>query len=334
MPVATPKKVLIVRFSSIGDIVLCSPVVRCAKQYWGAEVHFVTKQKYAPVIAASPYIDQIITIKDRVAEVKAELQAAKYDLVIDLHKNIRSQQVRAICKKAAYVTFDKINMQKWLAVHTPVNILPDKHLVDRYFEGLHSTGLRYDGDGLDHHLTDHDIQKAASMVPATYAVISLGATYSTKRPPLEKLVTTVQAMTSHPVLIGGSDVADTASQLQSLIDQQCSNMVGQVSLGVSSALVRSAKYVVTGDSGMMHIAAAHRRPLLVYWGSTHPMLGMYPYYPTDSTTAYYPLVRNLSCQPCSKVGKDVCPKGHFQCMMGLRDSAVKDAVEYMEHSDK
>jgi len=325
----TPQKVLIVRFSSIGDIVLCSPVVRCAKQQWGAEIHFITKQQHAGILAASPHIDKVITIKEKVSEVGDILVQEGYDLIIDLHKNIRSQQVRALCK-GRYVTFDKINIQKWLAVHTPINLLPKTHLVDRYFAGLASVGLQYDGAGLDHHVSDADIQSATDLLPSKYAVLSLGATYDTKRPPVSKLAYMMQIMELHPVLIGGSDVESQAAQLAATTDRPYTNLVGQVSLGVSSAVVRSAQYVVTGDSGMMHIAAAHRRPLIVYWGSTHPMLGMYPYYPTDSDIPYYPLVQNLSCQPCSKVGKDVCPKGHFRCMRDIGDSEIIKAVQVME----
>jgi len=325
----SPKKVLVVRFSSIGDIVLCSPVVRCIKKQWGAEVHFITKSKFKSLLTASPYIDNILTIESKVSEVKEKLQRENYDLVVDLHKNIRSQQVRSICK-TKYVTFDKINLEKWLAVHTPINILPKKHLVDRYFAGLLKTGLLYDGQGLDHFVSDADTLKANAHTPSAYAVISLGATYVTKRPPLDKLLALCNSTALPIVLIGGADVLDLADELESKLSKRVTNLVSKVSLEVSSAIVRSASYVVTGDSGMMHIAAAHRRRLIVFWGSTHPVLGMYPYYPKDIDIPYYPLVLNLGCQPCSKIGKDSCPKGHFNCMLGLPDTSIQQTVHNLE----
>ena len=324
-----PKKVLIIRFSSIGDIVLCSPVVRCIKKQWGAEVHFITKSKFKNLLTASPYVDDILTIENKVSEVKERLQEENYDLVVDLHKNIRSQQVRSICK-TQYVSFDKINLEKWLAVHTPINLLPKKHLVDRYFEGLSKTGLTYDGLGLDHFVSDADILKAKSRTPSSYAVISLGATYATKRPPLDRLLVLCNSTTLPIVLIGGPDVEDLSKELESKLSKPVTNLVSKVSLGVSSAIVRSASYVVTGDSGMMHIAAAHRRKLIAFWGSTHPALGMYPYYPKGENISYFPLVLNLACQPCSKIGKDTCPKGHFNCMLDITDTSIQSAVRDVE----
>lgn len=327
--ITTPKKVLIIRFSSIGDIILCSPVVRCVKAQWDAEIHFITKKKFLTLLEPSPYIDKIISIDEKVSEVKNTLQNENYDLVIDLHKNIRSLQVKAICK-TKYVTYNKINIEKWLAVHTPINVLPKKHLVDRYFDGLSETGLRYDGLGLDHIVSDHDIKKAAEITPKSYAVISLGATYHTKRPPLEKLLVLCNKITLPIVLIGGDDVEILANNLTINLKKTVINLVSKISLTVSSAIVKSSEYVVTGDSGMMHIAAAHRRPLIVFWGSTHTSLGMYPYYPTNIKIRYEPLSLNLRCQPCSKIGKESCPKGHFKCMMNITDNAIHKAILHME----
>ncbi len=325
-----PKKVLIVRFSSIGDIILCSPIVRCIKKQWKSEIHFITKAKFAGVIRDSHYIDRIITIEDRVHEVSKVLKEENYDLVVDLHKNIRSQQVKMLVK-SKYVTFDKLNIEKWLTVHTPLDLLPEKHLVDRYFEGFSKLGLRYDGEGLDHIISEKSQAEARHLVNGKYVAICLGATYATKRMPLEKLKILVSAITLPIVLIGGNDVRALSESLSvSSTSQDFVNLVGKVSIPVSSAILAGSTYAISGDSGMMHIAAAHRIPLIVPWGSTHTKLGMYPFYPTGLDICYVPLSLDLNCQPCSKVGKDTCPKGHFHCMMNMTDGMIKDAVESME----
>lgn len=324
-----PKKVLVVRFSSIGDIVLCSPVVRCVKKQWNAEVHFITKVKFANVIAASPYVDRVITIEEKVAEVAAQLAAENYDLVIDLHKNIRSQQVRA-ATGASYRTFDKLNVQKWLTVHTPLRLLKGEHIVDRYFSGLVDTGLTNDGLGLDHFVDEQSTNKAKALTPEYYVAINLGATYYTKRLPVEQLARLVSMISKPIVLLGGPDVKDAAAQLEAATEKPLINLVGTVSLAVSSAVVAHAAYVVSGDSGLMHMAAAHRRPLIVPWGSTHTSLGMYPYYPKGEKIPYAPLSLDLHCQPCSKIGKAVCPKGHFNCMLNITEGMMQAAVAKME----
>jgi len=326
-----PKKVLIIRFSSIGDIVLCSPVIRCVKKQWGSEIHFITKEKFVNIISESPYIDKVISIKEKVSEVSSVLKNEKYDLVIDLHKNIRSQQVRSIVR-TGYKTFNKINIQKWITVNTPLQVLPKNHLIDRYFKGLASTGLKYDGKGLDHFTSEKDKKDAEFITPKTYCVLSLGATYATKRLPLTRLIKLVSYIQEPIVLIGGNDVKHLANDLQETTNKELTNLVGKISIGVSSAVIANAQYVVSGDSGMMHIAAAHRKPLIVPWGSTHTSLGMYPFYPTENTISYVPLSLNLSCQPCSKIGKETCPKGHFNCMKDITDKMLANAVSAMEKS--
>ena len=124
-------KILLIRFSSIGDIVLTTPVMRCLHQQLGAEVHLLTKKSFGSLLQASPYLQKIYTIQDKVAEVMPQLKAEQYDSIVDLHKNIRSFQVRNQLKAPAY-SFDKLNWQKWLLVNFKINRLPEVHIVDRY----------------------------------------------------------------------------------------------------------------------------------------------------------------------------------------------------------
>ena len=108
------KKILVIRFSSIGDIVLTTPVVRCLKDQAGiAEVHYLTKQQFEPVLKANPFVDRIYSIKNRVGEVIRQLKAERYDHIIDLHKNFRSREV-CLRLKAPCTTFSKINFRKWV----------------------------------------------------------------------------------------------------------------------------------------------------------------------------------------------------------------------------
>ncbi len=136
------KKFLIIRFSSIGDIVLTTPVIRCLKaQVPGAEVHYLTKKQFLPVLEANPYIDKIFTINDKVSEVLPELMEEDYNHIIDLHKNIRSKQVISSLKKPS-TAFNKINIAKWLIVNLKIDRLPNVHIVDRYFETVQSLGVK------------------------------------------------------------------------------------------------------------------------------------------------------------------------------------------------
>jgi ADP-heptose:LPS heptosyltransferase len=76
----------------------------------------------------------------------------------------------------------------------------------------------------------------------------------------------------------------------------------------------------------MHIAAALKKPVVSVWGNTVPAFGMTPYMPGRESNSVILEVNDLRCRPCSKIGFDKCPKGHFQCMRGIDDQAIADAV--------
>ncbi|NJN77338.1 MAG: glycosyltransferase family 9 protein [Saprospiraceae bacterium] len=123
MDLQQKKKILIVRFSSIGDIVLTTPVIRCLKLQTGAEIHFLTKQNYQSIIQSNPYIDKIWTIEKTVSEIGKALKNENFDLIIDLHKNLRTLHLRFILNVKT-LSFNKLNFEKWLMVKFKINRLP------------------------------------------------------------------------------------------------------------------------------------------------------------------------------------------------------------------
>lgn len=323
------KKVLLVRFSSIGDIVLTSPIVRCVKRQLDCELHFITKSKFRAVIEHNLHVDKVYTIDREITEVIGNLKSEKYDLIIDLHKNLRSKRLILSLGVSSY-SFDKINLEKWLRVHLRVNYLPNKHLVDRYFERLTKIGVTNDGEGLSyyHGLTEYDI---ADLIPnEKYMVIVLGATFYTKRIPKDKIEILIQNSNYRCVLLGGSDVVE----LGNLLEKQYSNVLnlaGKCTLNESAALVQNSIYVATGDTGLMHMAAGFKVPTLVFWGSTAHELGMYPYYGSNHNVKSINLInRNITCSPCSKIGKEKCPKGHFKCMLDLKADEIINGMKLLE----
>lgn len=307
------KKVLIIRFSSIGDIVVTSPIVRCVKHQWQSEIHYLTFDKNAHLVQFNPYIDKIHTIsKDIDNATIGTLKNEKYDLVVDLHKSLRSRLLlrKLRCKS---VSFDKKNVQKWMLTQFHYDTLKDEHLVDRYFTALKPYGLDNDGKGLDFFIDP----KAKVLLHDGYAkfnVLVLGATYYTKRIPTQLARKIISASELPMVLIGGKDVVKQAKQLSDL--SGVINQVGQLSIHESAYILNKSNRVYTGDTGMMHIAAALKKAITIFWGNTTPKFGLYPYYGTHS--AAQELIQKevqLNCRPCSKLGYNQCPKGHFKCML-------------------
>jgi ADP-heptose:LPS heptosyltransferase len=310
-------KILIIRFSSIGDVVLTTPVIRCLKQQMGAEIHYLIKPTFAHIIHENPYVDKIIKLKESLTDTISQLATEDYDLIIDLQKNVRSYRI-AIALRVRTIRFDKLNIRKWLSVKFKWNLLPDKkHLVDRYFDALEPLGIKDDGIGLDYFIMPEDEFDAQELIKGIkYQVLVLGATYFTKRIPKEKCIDIISSYPGHTLLSGGQDVADLAKELSLMFPEKVIDYCGKVGLGISAGFIKHSSKVMTGDTGLMHIAAALQKEVIVLWGNTMPQFGMSPYYGYKNKEKHINLeVSGLSCRPCSKLGFDRCPQGHFKCMM-------------------
>ena len=310
-------KILVLRFSSIGDIVLTTPVVRQLKtQVPGAQVHFATKPAYRGLLEANPYVDKIHVLAGSLSELVRELRAERFDFIVDLHNNLRTRLIRWQLPGVLGQAFDKLNWQKWLLVNAKVNRLPPVHIVDRYRAAAAPLGIRDDGGGLDYFIPPAQEVEVATALPSgfrpgQYAAVAIGAQHATKRLPVEKLIELVQNLAPRPVvLLGGPEDESTGHVIELATASLIFNGCGQFSLHQSASLLRQAQFVVSHDTGLMHIASAFKKPVFSVWGNTVPQFGMYPY-----RTRFEVLeVLGLPCRPCSKIGFAKCPQGHFKCM--------------------
>lgn len=320
-------KVLIIRFSSIGDIVLTTPVIRCLKtQLPEAELHYITKQPYRDMLAANPHLSKIYTIDKEVAEVADKLKTEKYDLVIDLHNNIRSRQVTALFKAEVH-RYNKKSFKRFLLTQFKIDLLHD-HVVDRYFTAVHGLGVINDGKGLEYFIPEKE-EVQSMHLPFThiagYAVLVVGAKHFTKRIPEVKLEELCRKLSLPVILLGGLEDAYEGTRLESTDKFKIFNACGKFTINQSASIIRRAKFVITPDTGMMHIAAAFNKRIISIWGGTEKRLGFTPY---QSNSANSVIIENtsLSCRPCHKYGLDSCPKGHFKCMLGLDMQKVIDVL--------
>jgi ADP-heptose:LPS heptosyltransferase len=326
-------KVLVIRFSSIGDIVLTSPVTRCLHLQKEAEVHFLTKAVFAPLVEHSPHIAKVHRIDKNIGEVLSELKKERFDWIVDLHRNLRSRQVKWGLWGIPAYSFDKINLQKWLLVNLKRNFLPRLHIVDRYLATVSSLGVRNDGRGLDFFLPEEEdkalaeFRKSAGIdrFPA-YVALVVGAAHATKRLPPERLAEVCRGIDYPIVLLGGPGDRDASARIIELSGKPLVDTCGKLSILQSAQLIRDASVVITHDTGLMHIAAAFHKPILSVWGNTIPEFGMYPYYPEGQDKNQSFEVSGLSCRPCSKIGFQKCPKGHFHCMEQQDTTVLLEAV--------
>lgn len=305
-------KILIIRFSSIGDIILTSPVVRCLKeQLDDVELHFLTKRTFAPALAGNHYIDKLHFLKESLSSSIEDLRSEKFDHIIDLHHNLRTFLIKMRLGIPSS-SFNKLNWKKWVLVTFKKNLLPPVHIVDRYLETVEFLGVKNDYKGLDYFLThNHDIRLLLPPSHQEYIGVVIGAQHATKRLPTEKLTELCRLIGQPIVLLGGSDDAQRGEEIMQASGKHVFNGCGKFQLDQSAYLIKMAKRVVTHDTGLMHIAAAFNKPILSVWGNTVPEFGMSPYLVKES---YQFEVKGLPCRPCSKIGFEKCPLEHFKCM--------------------
>ena len=328
------KKILIIRFSSIGDIVLTSPIARCLKlQLKDNEIHFLTKENYKSIVENNPYIDKVHTINTNASltALAFDLRKENYDYIVDLHSNLRSLVVKIILKKPSKA-FDKLNFKKWLLVHLKINKLPNIHIVERYFKTLQLLDVKNDDKGLDFFIPETDVVDL-EWLPIEYqngfSVLVIGGQHYTKKLPTIRLIELCDKINQPIILLGGKEDKLVGDEIENAFEINpytahlkkefkkktiVFNACGKFNLNQSASLLQQSQIVYTHDTGLMHIAAAFKKDIYSIWGNTIPEFGMYPY----QTKFKIWEVKNLDCRPCSKIGFQKCPKGHFNCMNKIK----------------
>lgn len=320
---------------------MTTPVVRCLKkQVADAEVHYLTKENFHSIVEYNPYIDKIHLLSHSWDLMIHELKLEEYDYIIDLHHNLRTLRVKQALGKPAF-SFNKLNIQKYIYVNLKWNVMPDVHIVDRYLQTVESFGVKNDGAGLDYFIPEKEEIKRHD-IPAShlagYVGIVIGAAHNTKKYPIHKLKE-LCARLNHPIiLLGGKEDRANGDEIASVDSIKVYNACGKFSLNESADLVRKAKLIVSNDTGLMHIAAAFKKPVISLWGNTVPSFGMYPYYgaspqpsPKEKAFEHSEMfdilqVNKLKCRPCSKIGYNKCPKKHFKCMENIEVTEVLEAI--------
>lgn len=307
-------KILCIRFSSLGDIILTTPIVRALKmKYPEAEIHVVTKKNFVSVWENNPNVHQIHSYSGSLWNLAAELRKQKFDIIVDLHKNIRSTLLCLLIGKIPF-QINKFTQERNAFVKTKVNRLPQKHLVDRNFDALAPLDIHSDGKGLDFFIPENqkvDLQEWG--IPEKYIVFAIGAQHMTKVLSYPKMIELCDQVEGKLVLIGDRWDENFGFRLSTLFPEKVLNLCDQTSLAQSASIIQQSQFAIVHDSSMMHIAAALQKKMFVIWGSTHPGFGFYPY------QAEFTSIENkeLTCRPCTTQGTNFCPLNHFNCMNQL-----------------
>lgn len=296
-------KILIIRFSAIGDIVLTSPVMRVLQEGLdgGAELHMVVRKRYLPVVEHNPRLSKVFSFDSTVQEVMDDLEKEGYDYVIDLQNNLRSNLIK---KRLGVLSFtvEKKNLAKfiWIKFGFKWNI---PHVVSRYLDTLKAFGLSDDGKGLEFVIPS---SVHVDLPFENYTAVVIGANHFGKRPDASNWASIIHRIPGNVVLVGGREEEMMSTALST--ESRIFSVVNQLNLMESAWVVKQAKMVVVGDTGLMHIAAAFGKNILSLWGCTRPGLGMSPWRTGENSVMIEP--KGRGDRPCSKLG-DSCKFGQL-----------------------
>ncbi|MFZ9028331.1 MAG: glycosyltransferase family 9 protein [Crocinitomicaceae bacterium] len=318
-------KILVVRFSSIGDIVLTTPVVQALKEAdENREIHYLTKDIYTSLIDNNPFIDQVHSISKDLNEVIDELRIQEFDLIVDLHNNLRTRSLKLKLKRPVR-TFKKLNVAKWLLVNFKMNKLPDVHIVDRYLDSVRDLINTKPTRGSFSIAKENVIntQERFGFGERMFITVAVGAKFGTKQIPVNKLKEILDDLNQPIVLLGGKEDHEKGEEICAKVNGNLINLCGELNLQQSASIVSQSKVLLSSDTGLMHIAACFDVPIVSVWGNTVPELGMYPYRPEEPSSYSIHEVKDLSCRPCSKIGYQECPKKHFNCMQKQNSEIIR-----------
>jgi heptosyltransferase-2 len=335
VPASThPPNILIVRFSSIGDILLTTPLLRALRQrHPAARITILTKQAYTPLLSDNPRLNEVIGLEagGSLASLASLLRAASYTHHLDLHGNLRSLALRALVP-ARWSGYPKHRLARALLIRNKRNYYRDwRPVPERYFRAARGLDVTPDGGPPEFFLGSAAEQQATAWLATTglpskrtLIAIAPGAAHATKRWPPEHwqtLLSRIVADGFSVILVGGPDDAQLGAALTRSAPPGVANAAGILGLQETGALLRRAAALVSGDTGVMHMATGVGTPVVALFGPTVKAFGFFPY------TARATVVElELPCRPCSKQGGSRCPLGHHRCLVDLEPDRVYDAV--------
>jgi lipopolysaccharide heptosyltransferase II len=330
----TPPNILAVRFSSIGDVLLTTPLLRAIRQrHRAARITVLTKQSYVPLLSHNPHVDRVIgwTREQRLSSLAAELRAERFTHQLDLHNSLRSRLLRALVP-GAWGTYPKHRMARAILIYTKRNRYRDhRPIAERYFSAARGLDVVPDGRPPELHLAPEAVGKAAGWLASAglarerpMIAVAPGAAHATKRWPLahwRRLLQRIGDAGFDAVIVGGPDDATLGATLASGAASRVKNAAGRFGLQETGAVLQRAAALISSDTGVMHMASGVGTPAVALFGPTVKAFGFFPYAARAEVVELA-----LPCRPCSSKGGPRCPLGHHHCMIQIEPDTVYGAL--------
>lgn len=316
-------RILIIRFSSLGDVLLTTPIIRAMKkQHPNYAIDFLVREEYADVVKFNPNINVVYALShsEKSKFLIKVLKGNNYEFVVDLQNNIRSRLIVNSLNKLTY-SFKKPTWDKYLLVRFKINRYKEiKSITELYCESI--PGLKLDKEGLELYLPQN--VETEPLLSDNYIGLCPGSKHFTKRWPIEYFIELGNALKQkgYEILIfGGFDDKQICESINSQI-QGSINLCNDNNLFKTASEIKQCKLVVSNDSGLMHVAASVGVPIIAIFGSSVREFGFSPYRVPNLILEN----KSLSCRPCSHIGRSNCPKKHFKCMKEITPQIVSENV--------
>ena len=334
------QRILMIRMSSLGDIILTTPVLRLVRQYCPeAQIEFLVKAEYQDVLREHPCVDRLWLLDTRqpLRHMLQQLRQMRYDLVLDLHRTLRSQLLYRGVLSRRRLAYGKRTLRRALLVHLKWNTLRAKTPVpELYAAPLRQLGMTAPLSGTDMYV-DADsremirsdlVQACAAQPERPLLAVAPGSRWPTKRWPVERFAQVAQELaTRHDagvVMLGDVHDEPMAAELCQRLSVPVLNRVGQLSIMQTAALLQRTRLLLSNDSGLMHMATALQVPVVAVFGPTVPEFGFYPFQAQAQVLSH-----PISCRPCSTKGSNRCPRRHHHCMAHIPSEKVFAAADAM-----
>lgn len=307
------KRLLIIRFSALGDVAMLAPVVRAAaEQYPDVEFTMLSQQRFADLFAGMPrnlVFHGVDLKKQSLHEIVSGL--GSFDAVADMHSVIRSVYIRAALrlKGARVASIDKGRRDKRLLTKGKIH-QPLTHTTARYMAVLEALGLPIT-------LPAEPVSQSGTGIGIAPFAAHQGKIYPIDR--MERVVEMLSRTGERIVLFGGGKQEKTILEAWAAKYPNVESIAGRHSMAEELDIIRSLRLMVSMDSGNMHLASLVGTRVVSVWGATHPYAGFLGFGQSEADC----IQRNLPCRPCSIYGNKPCIYKDYRCMDITPEEIVK-----------
>lgn len=330
----SPPRILLVRFSSLGDVLLTTPLIRALRaRYPAATITLLTKQVWAPLVSANPHLDQVVTLApgQSLVPLARAVRHGGFTERLDLHASVRTRVLRLLVPGAWHGYNTRRRERRSLITFKENHYRDQVPVAERYFEAARHLDVVPDGLPAELFISPAAEARAEEWLARSgldpslpLVTLAPGAAHATKRWPIRHWRALAEALAERGygmVVVGAGSDRVAAAEIVTAAPGAVASAAGELDLQASGALVRRGRVMVAGDTGPMHLATAVGRPVVALFGPTVEAFGFFPYRATARV-----LQLDLTCRPCSSKGGPRCPLGHHQCLEGILPDPVLSAT--------